>query len=240
MADLNQIIYSCVARDTTILAESSLRVGNFTAVVESIFEMLQPGNDKRSLVYDAYMFHYIIADGLCYLCCTDQQAARRVPFAFLADIQKRFVAEYGSRSFTAGHLQFNSDFGRTLSAQMDHYSTDDEIADASVSRVQMQVDEVRNIMVDNISKLVTRQDKLDLMVEQAEELKRDAARFKQGSSTLKRSIWRKNMKLTLIVAAIVAVMVLVLTWLVCGFPDFGTCRSAVSSVLGIFSSSSNP
>ena len=38
-----------------------------------------------------YVFHYIVSDGLTYLCMTDSYFSRQVAFQFLGEIQKRFV-----------------------------------------------------------------------------------------------------------------------------------------------------
>lgn len=34
-------------------------------------------------VWDAHVFHYIVENGVTYLCMADEQSRRRVPFAFL-------------------------------------------------------------------------------------------------------------------------------------------------------------
>lgn len=36
-----------------------------------------------------YVFHYIVEDRITYLCMSDDQNKRRVPFAFLEDIKGR-------------------------------------------------------------------------------------------------------------------------------------------------------
>ena len=38
-----------------------------------------------------HVFHYIVEDGITYLCMTDDPARRRLPFAFLEDIKGRCV-----------------------------------------------------------------------------------------------------------------------------------------------------
>ncbi|KAG9393788.1 Synaptobrevin [Carpediemonas membranifera] len=223
-----QVLYACIARNSTILAEHSLVQGNFTVVARSILEKLSSDDDRRSLLYDpAHMFHYSIVDGICYMCLTDQSAVRRIPFAFLSDIQKRFSNEYGNRVHTAGQYAFNQDFSGTLAAQMEYFSNN--VNADQINRMQLQVDEVKSVMVENINKLLARQEKLDILVEQASALKSDAASFKAGTNDLRIHFWRKNMKLTLMLIAVVLVVILIVAWLLCGFPLFGSCLSFLDS-----------
>ena len=51
-----------------------------------------------SYIYDAHVFHYLVEKGLTFLCMTDDKEKRRLPFAFLDDIQQRFTTTYGERS----------------------------------------------------------------------------------------------------------------------------------------------
>jgi len=44
---------------------------------------------KMSYIYDTYVFHYIQEDRLTYMCMGDDQAKRRIPFAFLEDVKNR-------------------------------------------------------------------------------------------------------------------------------------------------------
>ncbi len=36
-----------------------------------------------SYTYDAYVFHYVAADGLVFMCMADEAAQRRICFSFL-------------------------------------------------------------------------------------------------------------------------------------------------------------
>ena len=51
-----------------------------------------------SYVYDEYVFHYVVYKQITFLCMADDQSKRRIPFAFLEDIQNRFISTYGDRA----------------------------------------------------------------------------------------------------------------------------------------------
>lgn len=53
-------------------------------------------------VWEQYLFHYISEGGLTFLVMADDSVGRRMPFAFLAELQRR-VRRYDSPSFSS-HL----------------------------------------------------------------------------------------------------------------------------------------
>ncbi|KAJ3307453.1 hypothetical protein HDV03_000101 [Kappamyces sp. JEL0829] len=77
------------------------------------------------------------------------------------------------------------------------------------AEVQQQVQEVIGIMHTNIDKVVQRGEKLDALQNKTEELQQGALSFKKTSGVVKDHMWWKDMKLTVIIVAIVAVIVTV-------------------------------
>jgi vesicle-associated membrane protein 7 len=65
-----------------------------------------------------HIFHYIVDDGITYLCLADEEFGRRIAFAFLEDVRNRFKATYGDRGKTALAYGMNADFSRVLQNQM--------------------------------------------------------------------------------------------------------------------------
>jgi Regulated-SNARE-like domain len=55
-------------------------------------------------------FHYLVQDGITYMCLADEADKQRVPFAFLQDIQQRFSERYGDRAKTAIAFAMNQEF----------------------------------------------------------------------------------------------------------------------------------
>ena len=60
----------------------------------------------------SYVFHYMVEDGITYLCLADEQQKRRIPFLFLQDIKEKFCAQYGDRIKTAISFAMNTEFAR--------------------------------------------------------------------------------------------------------------------------------
>ena len=105
-----------------------------------------------SYVYDDFVFHYIVADGITILCLADEQQKRRIPFLFLTDIKERFATSYGDRAKTAIAFAMNTEFSRVLKDRMGYFN-DNPSADA-FGKVRGQIDDVKGVMVENIGTVV--------------------------------------------------------------------------------------
>mmetsp|Transcript_26809 Transcript_26809/g.36858 ORF Transcript_26809/g.36858 Transcript_26809/m.36858 type:complete len:112 (+) Transcript_26809:104-439(+) len=84
------IVYALCARGKSVLVEYTSTSGNFPVVTRVLLSKIPPQDGKMSYVYDRYVFHYVVECGITYLCMTNEKQTRRVPFAFLEDIRRRF------------------------------------------------------------------------------------------------------------------------------------------------------
>lgn len=65
------LLYSVVARGTTVLAKYAACAGNFEEVTEQILAKIPPQNDKMTYSQGPYLFHYIYEDQIVFMCITD-------------------------------------------------------------------------------------------------------------------------------------------------------------------------
>eukprot|EP01114_Cavostelium_apophysatum_P017016 TRINITY_DN4961_c0_g1_i1.p1 TRINITY_DN4961_c0_g1~~TRINITY_DN4961_c0_g1_i1.p1 ORF type:complete len:222 (+),score=51.91 TRINITY_DN4961_c0_g1_i1:136-801(+) len=217
------IIYSVVSRGTVVLAEYATARGNFDQVVRSILEKIpSTPNSKMSYVYERHIFHYIVDDHVTYICMADEEFGRRIPFAYLEDLKGRFKVSYGDRGKTALAFAMNEDFSRVMKNLMEYYSTNPE-AD-KLSKIRGEVDEVKNVMVQNIEKVLERGERIELLVDKTENLQNNAFKFKKSSVQLKRAMWFKNVKLIVAIVVIVLLVILVISMIACGGPTYKNCR----------------
>jgi len=215
------IIYALVARGTTILTEHSTRSGNYTKVVKRILEKIPPQDGRMSYVFERHYFHYLVSDGLVFLCMADEAFGRRIPFAFLDDIKNRFFSTYGNRGKTALAYAMNADFARILETQMAYYSNN---ANADkIRKVHQKIDEVKDIMVTNNERVLERGERIELLVDKTEELNKESLNFKKKSTQLKRAMWWKNVKLMVILGIIILVIIYVIVAIACHGPFLPGC-----------------
>ncbi|XP_033743167.1 vesicle-associated membrane protein 7-like [Pecten maximus] len=216
------ILFAVVARGTTVLAKYASCAGNFTEVTEQIISKIAPENSKLTYSHGSYLFHYVCDDRIVYLCITDDDFERSKAFLFLNEIKRRFQAQYGVRAQTALPYAMNSEFSRIMASQM-KFVTENQEPD-HVEKVQGQVDELKGIMVRNIDQIADRGERLELLVDKTDELSANAVTFKKSSRTLARSMWFKNMKITIIIAVIVIVILYFIISAACGGLDWPCTR----------------
>lgn len=75
-----------------------------------------------------------------------------------------------------------------------------------------------------LDKILARQEKIELLVDQSEELNQSAQQFRKKSTGLKRTMWYKNIKLWIILILIVLVIIFVIVLIACGGFTFRRCR----------------
>jgi len=208
------IIYTIVARGSVVLAEFSNSTGNFTQITRRILDKIPQQDGKMSYVYDKHVFHYVCSDAITYMCMTEQTFSRSLAFAFLEDIRKRFSSSYGARSKTAMSMAMNAEFSHVLARQMEFFSSNPN-AD-KLTQTNKQVEEVKELMQSNIEQVIERGEKIDLLVDKTETLQESSHTFKHQATSLKRALWWKNFKLTLIIVAIIVAAVLLIVTFACG------------------------
>ncbi|ODM91099.1 Vesicle-associated membrane protein 7 [Orchesella cincta] len=159
------ILFTAIAHGTTILAKYASYVGNFIEVTEQVIEKIPAENNMMTYAHLNYFFHYLMEESLVYLCITDDDFEQAKAFLFLSDIKTRFEKKYGATWIRVAlpNNAMNSDFSPVLAAQMKRYS-----GSWDLEEFQEQVDEVKNIMVENIENILSRGEHLDLLVKESE------------------------------------------------------------------------
>ncbi|KAK4305524.1 hypothetical protein Pmani_022585 [Petrolisthes manimaculis] len=209
------LLYSVVARGTTVLARYATCAGNFAEVTEQILSKISPGDSSR-LTYShaSYLFHYVADDGIVYMCITDDEFERQRAFLFLEDIKKRFQGTYGAQVHTALPYAMNSEFAQVLAGQMKHFTESRDID--HISRLQGEVSDVKDILVKNIESLARRGEHLELLVDKTDNLNSSAVTFKTTSRTLARSLWWKNIRIIIFITLGLLVLCYIIAAMACG------------------------
>ena len=176
--------------------------------------------------YDNYQFHYIVEGGICYLCMSDTLNKHRLPYAFLNDMRERFLAQYGSQApLTAIAFSYNEEFAPVVGQRMQYYNSDDaEGSIDNIGAVKNQIDQVKENMVQNISSLLERGERLELLVERTDSLNQQAFRFESSSRNLRRAMAWKQLRCYITLGVAAAFILLIASASMCGGVDFRHCR----------------
>ncbi|GAX80995.1 hypothetical protein CEUSTIGMA_g8430.t1 [Chlamydomonas eustigma] len=216
MSQNNKLLYCVVSRGNVVLAEHSIVSGNAHLLAVRILEKLDSTEDTRvTYTQERYMFHVLIHSGITYLVVSEESFGRRIPFSFLEDIKQRFVTTYGESSKEAVAYEFNSAFSKVLAERMSFYANDPS-ADV-INRVQGQIGEVKNIMIENIEKVLERGEKLDLLVDRTEVLQQGALVFRREGRRMHQVMWWRNVRLWVFMSLGVAAILYFILALACGF-----------------------
>lgn len=155
------------------------------------------------------------------LCLTDEAFGRTLPFLFLDDVKKRFLSDFGNKWQTSVAFAFQTDFGRVL-RQLGEYYSNDMNADR-IKKVQGAIGEVRDVMMENIEKVLARGERIEDTMKRTDEMANNALQFKKTSTSLKRAMWWKNVKLIIIIAIVIVIIAYIIAAAVCKSPIFKGC-----------------
>ncbi|XP_026098911.1 vesicle-associated membrane protein 8 [Carassius auratus] len=103
----------------------------------------------------------------------------------------------------------------------DQNSTEPREGEASqpvdpVKALQSQVDGVKDIMTQNVDRILARGERLDDLMDKSEDLQAGAQNFKHTSQKVARAYWWKNVKLIVVIVVIVLIIVLIVIFLATG------------------------
>ncbi|CAA0829342.1 Vesicle-associated membrane protein 713 [Striga hermonthica] len=155
----------------------------------------------------------------------DDTAGRRIPFAFLEEIHQRFVRTYGRAVLSAQAYGMNDEFSRVLSQQMEYFSNDPN-ADR-INRLRGEMSQVRNVMIENIDKVLERGDRLELLVDKTANMQGNTLRFRKQARRFRNTVWWRNVKLTVALIFLLLVIIYVVFAFVCHGPLLPSCLKDV-------------
>ncbi|KAA6406784.1 MAG: vesicle-associated membrane 7 [Lasallia pustulata] len=233
------LLYSCIAYRTTILTEHTTSAASQTS---SLASLILPKIDhktpqKLTYTHNDNFIHYIAdapsdhptadpsAGGLTYLVVASSSFGRRIPFGYLVEIKKQFLARYDPKKtdFASlppyGAAAFNSQ----LKSLMVNYGTTQAGKNDAIGNVQSEIENVRGIMTENIERVLERGERIDLLVDKTDRLGVGAHDFRVRSRGLRRRMWWKNVKLMMLLGFVIVFLLYLFVGFGCGLPGWSRC-----------------
>ncbi|KAI4159760.1 MAG: hypothetical protein L6R39_000317 [Caloplaca ligustica] len=235
------LLYSCIAYRTTILTEHTTSAASQTS---SLASLILPkidhrhGPQKLTYTHNQNFIHYIADDttsehdtesvsagGLTYLVVAPSSFGRRIPFGYLVEIKKEFLARYppATTDFARMPPYGAADFNARLKQLMVSYGTTQNGKRDALGNVQSEIEDVRGIMTENIERVLERGERIDLLVDKTDRLGVGAHDFRVRSRGLKRRMWWKNVKLMALLGVVVVFLVYLFVGFGCGLPAWSRC-----------------
>jgi vesicle-associated membrane protein 7 len=165
------IIYSVIALDNnpTPLAEASLAEGNFNMLALKLLTKIKK-NTSASYVYEnKYIFHYNNENEVTFLCMTDAAFHNRTAYAYLFDIKDKFFDKYGTSASSLPGYGANREFADIMKGKMQFYNSDQGSTD-KLKTVRENIERTKDIMIENIDKVLARGEKIELLVNKTQQL----------------------------------------------------------------------
>ena len=116
-----------------------------------------------------------------------------------------------------GCAAFNNDL-RTLLQTYNSTPPSDSLASA-----RKEIDSVRDIMTENIERVLERGERIDLLVDKTDRLGTSARDFRVRSRGLRRRMWWKNVKLMVLLVVVVLFLIYLFVGMGCGLPAWSRC-----------------
>jgi vesicle-associated membrane protein 7 len=105
-------------------------------------------------------------------------------------------------------------FSPTLAALMHTYNSSPPVDE--VARAQAELNHVKDIMVKNVEQILSRGERIELLVDKTDTMATQATAFRRGARTARRQMWWKKSKVTALTVLVVLVLLYVLVAQFCG------------------------
>ncbi|KAJ5690840.1 synaptobrevin-domain-containing protein [Penicillium macrosclerotiorum] len=240
------LLYSCIAHRTTILAEHS-SPGTSSTAASSLASIILPKishdkSQKLTYTHERLFVHYIAdsptggpADDqssrselssyapLSFIVVASAEQGRRIPFAYLLEMKRKFLSTYppSSTDFSTLPAYGCAAFNTELRSLLQTYNTAPP-AD-SLATARREIDSVRDIMTENIERVLERGERIDLLVDKTDRLGGSAHDFRIRSRGLRRRMWWKNIKLMVLLGVVVVFLLYLFIGMGCGLPAWSKC-----------------
>ncbi|KZT33512.1 synaptobrevin-domain-containing protein [Sistotremastrum suecicum HHB10207 ss-3] len=183
------------AESSTILVESSTGKRDFSQAVQTILSKIPPNNSKLTYVWEQYLFHYVAESGVVYLVMADDSVGRRLPFTFLTRLQA-LLPPSTALSTESSHHGLQLTYGDKLEKLMKEFNENpNEAGKDALTNAQNELNQVKDIMVHNVEQILSRGERIDLLVDKTDNMATQAVAFRRGARAQRRRQFWRNQKI---------------------------------------------
>ncbi|KAJ1030377.1 hypothetical protein NDA16_001286 [Ustilago loliicola] len=188
------IVLALVAKGSHILAEThDPSHDRFLPAAQTILSRIPPNSSKLSYAFEDWLFHYISSDNLVYMAVADTDTGRRIPFSFLAHVQKKFLSTYEIPTDDEAENTDYSDLTNTLKNLVKQFNADPEAIDP-IAQAKNELAGVKDIMTQNVEQILSRGERIELLMDRTDNAANQSMAFRRRAVGLRRQMWWKNVK----------------------------------------------
>lgn len=138
--------------------------------------------DRCTLEAGDMNFHYVIAQGVCYLCLCEAFFPKKMAFAYLEDLHTEFIEQYGKRVPTVtrpySFIEFDTFIQKTKKLYIDSR------ARRNMGNINNELQDVQRIMVANIEEVLLRGEALSSLDTKASNLSSLSKKYRSDAKYL--------------------------------------------------------
>lgn len=210
------ILYACITGiDGSHVAEYCRVKGNHSMNAKKVLQSVNKTADRRCIANQG-LFYNIVGDGtFMYLCVTEESFNRVIAFNFLNAVKGN------SKNLRGTPLEAAA----SLKKDVDYFS---DPKNDKMTKIRDDISQVKEIMIDNIEKILERGDKIDTLVAKTEDLQTESRKFESNARELKWKMFKKRLILTAIVVFVVILVIFIIVLIACSKDgvNFNKCKSA--------------
>ncbi|EEY58324.1 uncharacterized protein PITG_00979 [Phytophthora infestans T30-4] len=166
-------------------------------------------NGRHSLECDPNKFHFTMNnDELVFAAITAKDYPIRLAFQMISAVQTDVVPKFGSKALTCRENGLDKDCAKALAGIATGY--DDRTKVDKLSEVMNQVDGVKTVMHNNIQVVLSNTEKMEVVEQKTNDLNEQAKVFRNTGRKLRRQMWWKNVKLTILLGVCAVLVLLIL------------------------------
>ena len=93
----------------------------------------------------------------------------------------------------------------------------------NIEPIKRQLDEVKQITVNNIDKVLERGEKIEVLVDSSQRLQMSSVKFHRNARGLKRAMCYKKVKCYLFTGSIISLVIYIIAYMACGHANLRHC-----------------
>ena len=209
------IFYGLVVREAkTVMWEYTDYGGNFQQITRQLFPYIDK-NKKKSFQTNEYFFHCIDDEGISFLWMADEKTDRKVAYAFLEEMKKAFYNTFNTLEIQNAR-SYELKFSDQIKQKMEFFNENGFALDNKSEEVLRQLQDVKNVMITNMEKLLERDFKIEVCLAKSRDLNQYSLTYKKRAKSYNRM--QRNRRIWYIIGGILilAIVIFVIILISCG------------------------
>ncbi|XP_013384478.1 vesicle-trafficking protein SEC22b isoform X2 [Lingula anatina] len=176
---------------------------------KQLFKKLNEQSPVRcSLEAGAYVFHYLIERGVCYLVLCEQSFSKRLAYTYLEDLQTEFNMQYGTKIQTVSRPYSFIEFDTYIQKAKKSYM--DSRARRNLGHINTELQDVQRIMVQNIDDVLQRGEALSALDTKAANLSTLSQKYKKDAHYL--NLKSSYAKIGAVIVIVIIILLILRYW----------------------------